>query len=315
MRLLLPLPPLAALLLSGCGTLPQPFNGHPGANALRLASPPPARLDVPVPTASLLSDADARRFAHDLSDALVTKEVPAIAQPVRPGDWHLDTVGRLQGGQVVPSFRVLGPDNKVRASRDGSPVPAELWSHPDPALLSATAKTAAESINAMLLDLRAAQLRADPSSLFNRSAKIFFTGVTGAPGDGDISLGRQMAVSLPDSRDELVHQAAGADFTVSGLVKVAPPEKNGGQNMQHVEITWTVVNKLGHEAGKVSQLNEVPAGTLDGYWGDVAVVVCQEAALGIREVITNNAGLPKRAVPANGGTGSGPGKPLAVPPA
>ena len=35
------------------------------------------------------------------------------------------------------------------------------------------------------------------------------------------------------------------------------------------------------------QLNEVPKGMLDLYWGDVALVVAQEAAGGVRDVIAN----------------------------
>ena len=39
------------------------------------------------------------------------------------------------------------------------------------------------------------------------------------------------------------------------------------------------------------QLNEVPRGTLDGLWGDVAVVVAQEAAGAVHEVIVKNNGI------------------------
>ena len=38
------------------------------------------------------------------------------------------------------------------------------------------------------------------------------------------------------------------------------------------------------------QLNEVPPGTLDRYWGDVAVVVADEAAGGVRDVVQNVSG-------------------------
>ena len=38
------------------------------------------------------------------------------------------------------------------------------------------------------------------------------------------------------------------------------------------------------------QLNEVPPGTLDKFWGDVALVVAQEAAGGVKDVILNQAG-------------------------
>ncbi|MFQ3623453.1 MAG: hypothetical protein SNJ73_07895, partial [Acetobacteraceae bacterium] len=57
------------------------------------------------------------------------------------------------------------------------------------------------------------------------------------------------------------------------------------QRRQRVEITWTVLRADGTELGMVSQLNEVPAGTLDGLWADVAVVVAEQAATGVAEVI------------------------------
>ena len=53
----------------------------------------------------------------------------------------------------------------------------------------------------------------------------------------------------------------------------------------------------------MAQLNEVPAGSLDHYWGDVAVAVVQEAAAGIRDVILNQSGLRHGAPPPKGATG------------
>lgn len=38
------------------------------------------------------------------------------------------------------------------------------------------------------------------------------------------------------------------------------------------------------------QLNVIPAGTLDNYWGDVAMVVAQEASGGVNEVIRRQSG-------------------------
>ena len=71
---------LAALLsLAACGDLPQPFLGHPGAAAERLAQPPPSRLAVLSPTESLLPAAAAEACAAAVADALRTEEVPATA--------------------------------------------------------------------------------------------------------------------------------------------------------------------------------------------------------------------------------------------
>ena len=73
----------------------------------------------------------------------------------------------------------------------------------------------------------------------------------------------------------------GADFIVQGKVRIVPI--GGGQ--QRVEIQWIVKAANGDERGKVVQLNDIPAGSLDRYWGDVAVVVASEAAGGVNDVI------------------------------
>ena len=293
-RLLLALP----LALAACGDLPQPFAGNPGADALRLAVPPPSRLDVPVPHGALLADREARIWSGALVVSLLQKEVPAVAQPVRRGDWHLEVTARLQGDQVLPTYRIVGPSGRVQASEDGAPVPADSWVGADQALLHANAALAAAQINAMLSAIQAREAEADPNNLLNRVTRIWFAGVSGAPGNGDIELARQMAVLLPDAHDTLQTDARHADYTLSGHVAVSAPDPKA-KGMQHVEITWTVVSARGHEAGRATQLHDVPAHALDGYWGDVAVAAAQEASGGIHEVISNNEGKPRRPPPAS----------------
>ncbi len=277
--------------LSGCGDLPQPFAENPGADAMRLAVPPPSRLDVPVPRGALLADREARIWSEALTVSLLQKEVPAVAQPVRRGDWHLEVTARLQGDQVLPTYRIVGPNNRVQASEDGIPVPAGSWTGADPELLHANAALAATQVNAMLSGIQVREAEADPNSLLNRVTRIWFAGVTGAPGNGNVELARQMAVLLPDAHDTLQTDARHADYTVSGHVAVSAPDPKA-RGMQHVEITWTVVNARGHEAGRATQLHDVPAHSLDGFWGDVAVAAAQEASGGIHEVISNNEGKP-----------------------
>jgi hypothetical protein len=59
----------------------------------------------------------------------------------------------------------------------------------------------------------------------------------------------------------------------------------------------------------VVQLNEIPAGTLDRYWGDVAVVVATEASGGVNDVIRRQTGhVPEQAASVQT-PGDGPSKP------
>jgi hypothetical protein len=81
---------------------------------------------------------------------------------------------------------------------------------------------------------------------------------------------------------------------VKGDVTVTPIPK--GQ--QRIEIAWTVTRPSGVVVGKVSQLNAVAAGSLDLYWGDIAVVVAQEASGGINTVVERFIGREEPAKPA-----------------
>ena len=46
-----------------------------------------------------------------------------------------------------------------------------------------------------------------------------------------------------------------------------------------------MATKEGRELGKVTQNNRVPAGSLNGRWGDVAYVVAQGGSIGIIDIV------------------------------
>jgi hypothetical protein len=130
--------------------------------------------------------------------------------------------------------------------------------------------------------------------------------VTGAPGDGNMVLTRQMRARLAVLGPIVLTTPTGADFVVQGDVKVVPIPKQ----QERVEIQWSVRTPTGDERGRVVQLNEIPAGTLDRYWGDVAVVVAAEASNGVNDVIQrqsghdpNDARKSAAAVPPGSGAG------------
>ena len=110
--------------------------------------------------------------------------------------------------------------------------------------------------------------------------------VTGAPGDGDRALALEMRRLLPQLGEMVQDTPQGADFTVAGAVHT----EAGPNGTTRVEIAWHVTDAAGHDLGKVVQLNDVPKGTLDGLWGDVALVVAQQAAGGVKEVIDRQTG-------------------------
>jgi hypothetical protein len=278
---------LASLLaLAACGDLPRPFAGRPGARAMALSRPPPPRLLVPPPAGGLLPERDAAAWARAVAAALVVEEVPAYAIAPHAGEWQLRLSASLNGAQVTPRYALIDPKGAEKGDVVGAPVLASDWAQATPATLQASAGQAAPQVLALLRSVDATLKQSDPNSLYNRPARIFFTGVTGAPGDGDSSLARFMRLKIPDTGDQLVPDAGTADFLLRGTVRVTP-EPSG---QEQVEIHWLVSDAAGKLAGDVAQGHDIPAGTLDHYWGDVAAVITDEAAGGVHEVITNFSG-------------------------
>lgn len=277
---------LSSMGLSACGDLPEPFLGNPGATARKLAQPLTPLLAVPPGSDTLLPDAANQQLATQIATALQATEVPAMVRAPEKTDWRLITRAERDGDTVTPLFSVRDPQGKEQGVAEGEKVPLQNWANADPALLGQIAAEAAPRIGAVLTGIRLAHDKADPGSLYNRPAKVLVAPVTGAPGDGDVTLTQQMRARLAVLGPVVLTTAAGADFVVQGDVKVVPIPKR----QERVEIQWSVRTANGDERGRVVQLNEIPAGTLSHYWGDVAVVVATEASSGVNDVILRQSG-------------------------
>ena len=278
---------LPCLALAACGDLPEPFLGNPGATARRLSQPPPPLLAVPPGSDTLLPDAANQELAMEVAAALQATEVPALVRgkPLNT-DWRLVTRAEREGVSVTPVFSVQDPQGKEEGHADGEPIALADWAAASPALLHQVAAEAAPRIGAVLTGIRVTHDKADPNSLYNRSARVLLADVTGAPGDGDEALTRQMRARLAVLGPVVLTTPTGADFIVQGQVATVRQPK--GQ--ERVEIQWIVKTAAGDERGRVVQLNNIPAGTLDHYWGDVAVVVTAQAASGVNDIIQRQSG-------------------------
>jgi hypothetical protein len=253
----------------------------------RLALPPPPRLVVPPPGAALLDTPDSVLFAGDLADALADREVPAVASGGRGADWRLIVNAELQqtarGPQVIPTYTVQNPRGVSQGSATGPAISAQTWEQAAPVALKLVARRDAPAIANLLDSIRAAAQLSDPNSLVNRPPRVMLVGVTGAPGDGNFSLARNLASQMSNLGLVVQNSAQGADYTVSGEVRVGPAP--AGQ--ERVEIRFTVLDAYGNGAGQVLFMNDVPYGSLDRFWGDVALVIAQQAAGGVRDTIVN----------------------------
>lgn len=289
-------------LLAGCGGLPQPFFGNPGRDGSLLSTPPPARLAVPLPAQSLLTDAASQAWAQATAKALADLALPASFGPPSAGDWRLILSATMKGQDIIPAYEVVDATGTSQGTAQGSPVSAAAWSNDGQPILQAAAAQAAPAIDALLTRIQAARLHADPNSLQNRPARVYVAGVTGAPGDGNRSLDAQIRLKLGNYGITVQDTASGADYRVRCEVATAPG--SGGQ--LKVELQWIVDDARG-ERGKVVQLNEVPGGSLNRFWGDVAVVAAEQAAGGIKDVLFNAAG-PRVGAQADGAPAAEPKK-------
>lgn len=277
------------LALAGCGGLPRPFEGNPGANGLRLAQPPASRLAVIPPDDTSLTPQQSADLAEMLAASLRDQDVPAIFTPPQPGDWRLITTIARSQGQIVPMFTVLDPRGEQSGVAQGQYFTPEAWAG-DGAMRQA-ATNAAPNVASLLTRIEAQRRASDPASLTNRPARLRVPDVTGAPGDGNRMLARRMREQLNLLNLNVLPDGAAEspDFTIAGQVLAVPI----AGRMVRVEIQWIITDSKGEERSRVVQLNEVPAGTLDKYWGDVAFVVAQEAAGGVKDLITQQTAGPK----------------------
>ena len=289
---------LALLALAACGDLPQPFRGNPGGMAGRLVVPPPYRVAVPVPEAAMLTGTESEAFARAIAQALLKREVPAVAEDPLPLDWRLKVDARLEGNRVVPRYALFDPDGAPQGVAEGSAIPARDWSRPNAALLADVANDASRRAADLLLRAEAARKSTNPAALAAAGPpRVYLLPVRGAPGDGNESLTARMREALGDQGILAQDVADGAGFAADGRVNVVPSRPR----MQRVEILWIISRRDGQELGRVLQMNEIPSGLLDRHWGDVAFAAAAEAAGGVQRVIENAGGMPKR----EGATGQG----------
>jgi len=280
---------LAVLLLTSCGTLPQPFYGDPGIEGAKLATPPPPVLMIPPPGQALLGDDAAKTFASDLATSLVSYDVPSIAGPADKTDWRLTTTATLSGNSVIPSYAITGPDGKSYGTQTGHPVAAEDWANGSPQALAAAANADAPGLTKLLTNVNATVQQSNPQSLENRPARLYLGAINGAPTDGDSALALNIARDLPGINTVMVDNPAHADFVITGAIQTQPQPAN----QILVQLAWTIRDSNGRVIGKVFQFHGLNPGDITPHWGDVAAAAASEAANGILNVV-NNATLHKK---------------------
>ena len=167
-------------------------------------------------------------------------------------------------------WTLVDPEGGVFATWEQSErVDAAAWQDADAATLAFVAGRTAEHFAALIAASPSAAQGGPP-----RSVAIW--PVDGAPGDGHISLTQALAAALRARGIAVAELGEAESFVILGGIKTAPTD--GGEQ---VEIRWSLLRPDGREVGIVSQSNIVPAGSLDGPWGEIAYAIADGAAEGL----------------------------------
>jgi hypothetical protein len=114
------------------------------------------------------------------------------------------------------------------------------------------------------------------------AAVTYVPPVTGAPGDGQSALADAMKRHLTQQGVKLAEGHSAGAYTVTGSVQMGAAESGE----QPITIRWFVKDPSGKSlANAVVQRNKVPAGSLDGSWGQIADLAAGEAARKIAELL------------------------------
>ncbi len=120
--------------------------------------------------------------------------------------------------------------------------------------------------------------------------------VSGAPGDGRTTLAEAMRHALTKEGVKVVSSSSGA-YKIQGQVEMTP--SNNGE--QSITIRWMVSDPAGRQLERtVVQKNNIPAGSLDKSWGEVADQAAAAAASEIMKLVNKPSGQAQASANAAG---------------
>jgi hypothetical protein len=274
--------------LAACQPLPHPFADDvppPGSPMLTLRD----SASVTIAPIGGKPRETAEKLGPAMASALQQREIAASDKTASIGSYEL--VGRitempLAGDKValVAIWELRDPSGRSLGERTERLEASSVdWEQGTEDAVARLAAASADRLAALLQDDAPAEAQ------LGGPTRLLIGGAAGAPGDGEQSLPRAITEVLKRQDVAIVTDPeAKADLVLDAEVVVAKP-KSGKQN---VKIVWRVRRKDGGEIGTVGQENDVPAGLLDGAWGDVAYMVAVSAQDGIMQLVVRGAPSP-----------------------
>jgi hypothetical protein len=115
----------------------------------------------------------------------------------------------------------------------------------------------------------------------NEITAVAVVPVKGALGKGNDELTKAMRQTMTKAGWTVLDAPSKNALTIFGRVVMAPAKGP----TQKISLRWDVQTPDGKNLGDVKQANDVPAGSLDGGWGESAGFATEAAATGIYELI------------------------------
>ncbi len=310
---------LAFMLVTACGPLPRPFQPPPEAPANPLVTEAVAR-GVWVEPLDGMSRPMSKLLAEAVVEGFQLRGIRATTNPSANSRYRLK--GKAALNKDDPSLPYVVLITWTLFDYSGNPVGSEVegifgsrkdWDSGSPEVIAEVGENAPEIISAMIDEDEKVREKKQQQPVKSQLMGVWINPVTNAPGDGNGSLTRAIRAVIQGNGIPLARERRFAEFVLDGNVHVGGPENN----LQRVEIIWTVSTPDSRPIGRATQKNLVEAGTFSGAWGEVATIVAEAALGGIQGVIRAagasrfRLGPPERSLKTNIPSGSGK---LALPP-
>jgi hypothetical protein len=305
--------------LGGCESSNNVFGnaspGEPQAVALQQPAAQTVSAETRVAIAPVIGAPDtvAKQFSTQLSDSVEKQKIAVAKAPADKADYTLRgyvvAAREKTGIKVSYIWDVTDPTGK-RVNRitgeelAGTADGRDPWTAVTPQVVQKIAGKTAASLGAWLPNQAQKAVASTPPPQ-NMGARLVETAsttvataapsgigregavaalvpsVTGAPGDGAVSLTNALQRELSRNGIVLADKASPAAYRVEGKVTLG----EGKDGKQPIQIDWYVKDPQGKRLGTVSQKNEIPQGSLDGNWGKTADAAAAAAAQGILKLL------------------------------
>ncbi|MDX2144483.1 MAG: hypothetical protein SFV19_14090 [Rhodospirillaceae bacterium] len=288
---------LLGLVLSGCGPVPQPFQGTAKVTADIALLDVPSAVGIAILPIEGLTDPFAGEMAAAVARALEASDIPAQAMATNTG------LGFNLRGKVVERSDKAGTTTMrlswTLASRKG--VETGVYDqqatmltldleNANAGLAERLGRDAAAVITAMIeggdaLTSGPVQPQAPAKAQKPDFPRVSIKPTEGAPGDGRTSL--QLAtlqglVANGVKRDDVTPEV------ILASVVTLKPAPNG---QEFVEIAWRALTPTGEEIGEAKLTNTIPRGMLNTNWGPTAFAI---AEAGLPQLLELLALAPRR---------------------